>query len=611
MAITKMKAVTLSCEHEGLDRMLSELSSCNIFHAEEASHVLDGSRGGKVYEESTRYMEDLARMESIMRSLQIEMPQSQGYAEEISLDEIEAKLNQVEGYFGKVNDQLMSMSHLKKEDMIAIDALREYNFDEINHSEFVSVMFGRMPVQSFEKWESMGNDSVVMTVLHSNKQYHWVLCICLWEDQMKIDELFETLFFEPIAIPSVDDQKLIASCREIISTIYGYLKFRGDIQRMNKYVAVYGSRYEVKGFVPADRMDALHQTFDGIPTLTMESADPKQGDAIQPPVELKNNIISKPFDMFIEMYGLPGYFDFDPTSFLSITYGLLFGIMFGDLGQGFVLVVACLILNHFKPMKLAQIGARIGVFSMIFGIFFGSFFGDEEIIGEVLHGMGITFLPFHAMSAANTMPLLIGAVALGAVLILISITANIINCVKKKDWQEGLFSQNGLAGFIFYGSIGAGVVLQMGFGIAVVNPVTIGLCLILPLILILFKEPLGSLANGHGFHAEESWGSYVMTGVFELLEVLLSFVSNTMSFMRVGGFVLSHAGMMMVVMTLRDMVGSASVGGIAVLVFGNLFVMALEGLIVGIQSLRLEYYEMFSRYFNATGRKFEPVAEKN
>ncbi len=118
------------------------------------------------------------------------------------------------------------------------------------------------------------------------------------------------------------------------------------------------------------------------------------------------------------------------------------------------------------------------------------------------------------------------------------------------------------------------------------------------------KEPLTNLVTGHGFRASQSWGAYILQNFFEVFEILLSFVTNSMSYLRVGGFVLSHAGMMLVVMTLVKMTGNA---GPLVLVFGNIFVMALEGLVVGIQALRLEYYEMFSRYYTGGGRKYKAL----
>ena len=106
----------------------------------------------------------------------------------------------------------------------------------------------------------------------------------------------------------------------------------------------------------------------------------------------------------------------------------------------------------------------------------------------------------------------------------------------------------------------------------------------------------------------DGFGALFVEAFFELFEVLLTFIANTMSYLRVGGFILSHAGMMLVVYTLANMFGS--VGHLVVLIIGNIFVMCLEGLIVGIQVLRLEFYEMFSRYYEGNGIPFKSIKEK-
>jgi V/A-type H+-transporting ATPase subunit I len=103
----------------------------------------------------------------------------------------------------------------------------------------------------------------------------------------------------------------------------------------------------------------------------------------------------------------------------------------------------------------------------------------------------------------------------------------------------------------------------------------------------------------------DGFGNFFTVTFFEMFEVLLSFISNTVSFLRVGGFVLVHAGMMSVVFTLAQMIDSGA--SIAVIIAGNALVMGIEGLIVGIQVLRLEYYEMFSRFYGASGDLFAPV----
>jgi hypothetical protein len=173
---------------------------------------------------------------------------------------------------------------------------------------------------------------------------------------------------------------------------------------------------------------------------------------------------------------------------------------------------------------------------------------------------------------------------------------------------DGFFSPNGVAGLVFYGSILAGVVLEIGLGYEITNSFTIAIFVVLPLLVILFHAPLDSMMHKAKYKPHEGWTGYIVEGFFELIEVILSFLTNTMSFLRVGGFVLSHAGMMLVVMTLHEMTGSF---GIIVVILGNIFVIGLEGLIVGIQSLRLEYNEMFSRYFAGGGKKYIPTTLLN
>ena len=98
---------------------------------------------------------------------------------------------------------------------------------------------------------------------------------------------------------------------------------------------------------------------------------------------------------------------------------------------------------------------------------------------------------------------------------------------------------------------------------------------------------------------------FFVQSFFELFEVLLSYLSNTLSFLRIGAFAVSHAAMMEVVLMLAGATNGGSPNWIVV-VLGNIFVCAMEGLIVGIQVLRLEYYEIFSRFYAGNGREFQP-----
>ena len=131
----------------------------------------------------------------------------------------------------------------------------------------------------------------------------------------------------------------------------------------------------------------------------------------------------------------------------------------------------------------------------------------------------------------------------------------------------------------------------------------------IPLVIIMLKEPLARMVKKESPVIEGSKGMYFVQSFFELFEVMLSYLSNTLSFVRIGAFAVSHAAMMEVVLMLAG--AEAGSPNWIVVILGNIFVTAMEGLIVGIKVLRLEYYEMFSRFYKGSGRAFQPFLKKS
>jgi V/A-type H+-transporting ATPase subunit I len=226
---------------------------------------------------------------------------------------------------------------------------------------------------------------------------------------------------------------------------------------------------------------------------------------------------------------------------------------------------------------------------------YGSFFGNEEVIR-----------PLYERPLDNIMNMLIIAIIFGVVVIIAAMAINIINAVKRKNIKEMLFDKNGLAGFIFYIGVIIFALVMVINGKPLKSFLFIAAFFILPVLLMFLKQPLNNLMHGNRFLPEKDKGTFFVEAFFEVFEAVLSFFTNTLSFIRVGAFALSHAGLSLAVWTLFDMVGGLA-GGIITLIIGNLLILALEGLVVGIQGLRLEYYEMFSRFFNGEGREFKPM----
>ena len=445
-----------------------------------------------------------------------------------------------------------------------------------------------------------------------------------------MDDIFEDLYFERTRIPDFvrgdsteasaelhkmveNDQKEIEDCQnkysEVLNEemdrlckIFSRLKSQHDNFDLRNKAAIVNDKFYIVGFVPKSEADNFVKLFDGIESVSVVLQPADANGKLQPPIMLKNSRFTKPFSMFVDMYGLPSYNGINPTSFVAITYMLLFGIMFGDFGQGLVLAIFGAIMGKFKKWSMGPIITRVGLSGAFFGLIYGSVFGYEELLDPIYEKLGITFLPLKVMK--NVAPILVATIALGVLLIILSIIINIVTGIKHKDYEKALFSNNGLAGLVFYGSILGGLVGTL-LGAKVFSVPYVLLLIILPLIIMFMREPLACLVKGKKYELEGSVGDFIASNFFEVFEFLLSYVSNSLSFVRVGGFAISHASMMLVVMALAKSM-SAGLSPVMV-VFGNVFVMGIEALLVCIQAMRLEFYELFSRFYSGDGKPFTPV----
>jgi V/A-type H+-transporting ATPase subunit I len=330
------------------------------------------------------------------------------------------------------------------------------------------------------------------------------------------------------------------------------------------------------------------------PDLIIMFSDTNSGSG-KPPTKLKNNWLFRPFETLVKMYGVPSFNELDPTPFLSITYMFCFGFMFGDVGQGIVLAIAGLILGM-KGVELGKVLLRLGMCSTFFGFMYGSIFGFEELI----HPLWLR--PFHEI---NTV--LLAAVLIGIVMLFIAYIYSIINKLKKKDIKEGVFGKNVICGFALYASILG--ILGLNFGVFPYPEILVpGLTILAVLLvfLVLIREPLANYITKRKPLYKETASEYYVESGFELFEMLLGMLSNTLSFIRIGAFALTHVGLFMAFQTLAILVQNGVIS-FGILIFANIFIIALEGLIVGIQALRLQFYELFSKYYSGDGIEFKPV----
>ena len=641
MAIAKMTLVQLTGRMESLDDALLCLSDAERFHPEQPLQLAGKVKGFSPISQENPYKPLLEQMKELSRLTGFDLKPVEKPAVSLpaSPEEVEKSIAKLREKFEELAKFQKKLTGFAEENRQALEMLEwlktlDVSIDDIFSCKYVKVRFGRLPVDSFRKLDYYADRLFLFVSLSEDRDYCYGFYFTMEENIAEIDDVFASLYFERIWVPqtihgtpeealrslqqsleqtdrdlkAINESltQLMQENADFILAAYTRLTDLNRSFEFRKYVGAYQDMFHITGFIPSSDEKSFGQRFAGVKDVTVDFKPHDSDKRFQTPTLLKNNRFSRPFEMFVEMYGVPSYEEIDPTSFLAVSYTLLFGIMFGDLGQGIVIALLGLFLARRKNRAFGQILIRIGASSAAFGLLYGSVFGLENLLDPLYHALGFAEKPIEIMNPITMNNLLFFAIGMGVVLIVLSICMNIALGIKTHDVERAVFSQNGLAGLVFYSAVLTGVVgIVLGknwFG----NPVLLSCC-VLPVLVIFLKEPLGRLIRGDSFLPRgESLGGFLVEGVFELLEVLLSFVTNTMSFLRVGGFVISHAGMMAVVLTLTDMMQGS--GSVLMLIGGNIFVMALEGFIVGIQVLRLEFYEMFSHYFEGQGIPFSSLS---
>ncbi len=387
-----------------------------------------------------------------------------------------------------------------------------------------------------------------------------------------------------------------------LNRIYSAVKLEKRILRLERRIDYIEGTFVVDAWIRKKDSPQVPELFKTLKNKVMiEERDiSRPENNMIPPTLLRNNRFFKPFESVIRLYGLPSYFEIDPTPFFAIAFCLMFGIMFGDIGQGAVYFLAGALLCRKKKMAAAgRLLMRLGGSSILFGFVYGSFFGMEHTELEWLPSLIGKPLDPH-----NIPLILIAGVVFGTVVLTISFALGIINSLRRRDIESGIFGKNGAAGWIFFISLILAAVSVTG---VVALPIAVPiLSMVISLAVMLAKTPLAGLITGKRPLIHGSVGSYLTESIFEGVETILGTLSNAISFIRVGAFALNHAGLFLAFLVMSEMTDNI-VLKLLILVLGNILILTLEGLVVFIQGLRLEYYEMFSKYFNGGGIVFKPV----
>ena len=367
----------------------------------------------------------------------------------------------------------------------------------------------------------------------------------------------------------------------------------------------------ISGWIPRDRADELVAAIARVSgqraVVTVERPEDVSaayGPALSVPILHRNPLLLRPFDRLVQVYGIPSYGEVQPTAFFALSFLLLFGLMFGDVGHGLVLMSAGYCVFRYMPRFLdyAILLMEAGTASACFGAIYGSVFGID------------TPWPGLADPMRDVTTLAVAAIGLGVVVVSGGVALNVVNTWRAGERVAALTSTRGLFGaFVYWSALALAARAVLPAGRVVPDAVIFGLAG--TGIALIAGRPLIVRALGTNHVRPEREGAAprslaALESSIELVDALFSYLANTISFVRVAAFAAVHAGVLLAIFALADTFSQFRFGGwvsVGVLVAGNVAVILLEGLTVTVQALRLEYYEFFSRFFRGGGEPYRPL----
>jgi V/A-type H+/Na+-transporting ATPase subunit I len=313
---------------------------------------------------------------------------------------------------------------------------------------------------------------------------------------------------------------------------------------------------------------------------------------IEPPTLLPGRRAAAQFQPLVETYGVARYEDVDPTPFAAASFVLMFGMMFGDAGHGLLLALLGVLVRLVPDRRLAPVRrvwllpVAMGLSAACFGLLYGEAFGPTGLVR-----------PLWLAPLADPIRLLVTGVAAGCGLLAIGYGLGTVNRWREGGFQAAVFAGAGLAGLVLFAGACAGVAGWVlgapGLTWAGVGGAVVGLAL---------------LAAGFALQAGPG-ATGVVEVVIEVFDAVVRLATNAISFARLAAFGMVHAAIGMVVWSATAALWGPGLGwfaGAALFLAGNALAFALEGLVAGVQALRLEYYELFSKVFAGEGRRFQP-----
>ena len=402
---------------------------------------------------------------------------------------------------------------------------------------------------------------------------------------------------------AVKDIIALSERREDIKITQDYFRVRADKYNVINELDHTRHVFVINGYIPAEDCDKLSALCDRVATCYVEYAD-AEDDA---PVKLKNNRFSKPAQNILMMYAAPSHGDIDPTPILAFFFYFFFGMMFSDAGYGLLMVIAIgIVLKVFKPDEQMRNNLKLfqycGVSTFFWGLVFGSIFGDAPAsLYNYFTGANLSMsdiIPWPTIDPQkDALMLMIISIAFGLVHILVGMGCKFYICLKEKDYG-GAFFDTGLWMMLLIG------IAVLGVGMAttqIVFYIGIGIVIACAVGLVLTQ---GRKKKGIG---------KAIGGIASLYDIT-GYISDLLSYSRLLALGLTTGVMAQVFNMLSTMFGKSLMGVIfmfVILLVGHAINIGLNALGSYVHTMRLQYVEMFGKFYEGGGKEFEPFSLKS
>jgi len=583
------------------------------------------------------------RIQEIRQSIDLAPSYIEPSSKDMSIEKAEDILDDMEKKCRKVLEEKQQIIHRQKELTEVSQTLYSYSgfaIPLIGPDEFAFLHFatGILPQQNFERILRDVGDRAALITLSQQRNQQVLLAMTTRDYSQELESILQKAGFQKESLPvekgaTIDSlleknkielgtlsskleeiNKRIDALREEFKDILAEIEWFVDLEFKLNEAGQKFTRTDVtvmlSGWAPSRDIGLIEKRLKDITggRYILNLIPPDTSIEEQVPVLLRHPWFLRPFEMLVAAYGLPNYRELEPTLFVALSYIVMFGMMFGDAGHGLVLAgcgVAALVLSRSRQVR--DFGVLLifaGLSSMVFGVVYGSYFGIEELKKYAI---------WHDPLDCDPIKLMYGAITIGIVMISLGLILNAINHFKRGNFVAGILDKFGLIGIVFYW--GALIILIKGAAIKASGLMGIFLVLFLgvPIIGWAIKEPIEHILRHkkEGHHeGEEGIVAAIMESCVGAFEAILSYLANTISFVRLAAYAMSHAALLFAAfMVAKEVKGIPYVGSafsIVIIILGNIVAIVLEGVIASVQALRLEYYEFFGKFFSGSGRPFEP-----